>query len=265
MKLTSLVFVIVYLITFSVSVTSGQAILKPGSLVCKSYQDLIMAKEMVANDPQFASNALHRTGLCVLSSPYQEQYINLLDKKNYGHQIQFLNDPTRHWVLNESIISNSQMTPAKSEKIVIYPASGQSINELLADKSECKSNAFQQTGYSEDSQITNTTNTFVPPPIYSQESESLGTSIAGGAAAGAIGGAIAGEPGKGAAIGAVAGALFGGVERAQRQEEEAEWRRQYQSMQNYQMQEQNQNNLVSKKQSDFIFKACMENRGYSVK
>jgi len=60
----------------------------------------------------------------------------------------------------------------------------------------------------------------------------------------------------------VTGALFGGVERAQRQAKEAEWQRQYQSMQNYQMQEQN--NYRSKEQYDFVFKACLENRGYKI-
>ena len=93
-----------------------------------------MAKEMVANDPQFASNALHRTGLCELSSPYQETYVMLSEKKNHGYQIQFTNSTARYWVFNENIKSRNTV---KTERLIIFPASGQSANELLADKSAC--------------------------------------------------------------------------------------------------------------------------------
>jgi len=243
MRLILSVFVISGLLLFSLSGSTEQAILKPGSLVCNSYQDLIMAKEMVANDPQFASNALHRTGLCGLSDPYQEAYIILSERKNQGYQIQFLNSPTRYWVLNENIKSRNTV---ETKRLIIFPASGQSANELLADKSECKTIAMGKSG-----------------SIYN--SGGSGVNAVSGAATGAVVGAIAGDAGKGAAIGAVTGAIFGGVERAQRQEEEAEWQRQYQSMQNYQIQEQNNYRAQSKEQYDFVLKSCLENRGYSVK
>jgi len=35
-------------------------------------------------------------------------------------------------------------------------------------------------------------------------------------------------------------------------------------MQNYQMQEQNNYQARAKEQYDFVFKACLENRGYKV-
>jgi len=219
-----------------------------------------MAKEMVANDPQFASNALHRSGRCQLSNPYQETNIILSEKKNRGYQIQFTNSATRYWVLNENIKSGK---PAKTKRLIIFPASGQSANELLADKSECKAIAMEKSGFNENAYTNQPSAAFVPPPIYSYDDGS-GLNAASGAATGAVVGAIAGNAGKGAAIGAVTGALFGGVERAQRQEEEAEWQRQYQSMQNYQLQEQNNYIAQSKEQYDFVFKACLENRGYTV-
>jgi len=260
MRLILSVFVISGLLLFSLSGSTEQAILKPGSLVCNSYQDLIMAKEMVANDPQFASNALHRTGLCGLSDPYQEAYIILSERKNQGYQIQFLNSPTRYWVLNENIKSRNTV---ETKRLIIFPASGQSANELLADKSECKTIAMGKSGFNPDTYTKETSATIVPPPIYN--SGGSGVNAVSGAATGAVVGAIAGDAGKGAAIGAVTGAIFGGVERAQRQEEEAEWQRQYQSMQNYQIQEQNNYRAQSKEQYDFVLKSCLENRGYSVK
>ncbi len=220
-----------------------------------------MAKEMVANDPQFASNALHRTGLCELSNPYLETYIILSKRKNHGYQIQFTNSANKYWVLNENIKSRNTV---KTKRLIIFPASGQSANELLADKSDCKTIAIQQSGFNADAYTKETSATIVPPPIYSYDSGGSGVNAVSGAATGAVVGAIAGNAGKGAAIGAVTGALFGGVERAQRQAEEAEWQRQYQSMQNYQMQEQNNYQARSKEQHDFVFKACLENRGYTV-
>ncbi len=253
MRLILSVFIITGLLLFSLSGSSEQAILKPGSLVCNSYQDLIMAKEMVANDPQFASNALHRSGRCELSNPYQETNIILSEKKNHGYQIQFTNSATRYWVLNENIKSGK---PAKTERLIIFPASGQSANELLADKSECKAIAMEKSGFNENAYTKEASATIVPPPIYSYDDGS-GLNAASGAATGAVVGAIAGNAGKGAAIGAVTGALFGGVERAQRQEEEAEWQRQYQSMQNYQLQEQYNYAAQAKGQYDFVFKACL--------
>jgi len=91
---------------------------------------MIMAKEMVANDPQFSSNALHRSGRCELSNPYQETYITLSERTNHGYQIQFTNSATRYWVLNENIKSGRT---ARTERVIIFPAFGQSANELLAD------------------------------------------------------------------------------------------------------------------------------------
>jgi hypothetical protein len=261
MRLILSVFVITSLLLFSLSGSSEQAILKPGSLVCKSYQDLIMAKEMVANDPQFASNALHRSGRCQLSNPYQETNIILSEKKNQGYQIQFTNSATRYWVLNENIKSGK---PAKTARLIIFPASGQSANELLADKSECKAIAIEKSGFNENAYTNQPSAAIVPPPIYSYDDGGSGLNAVSGAATGAVVGAIAGDAGKGAAIGTVTGALFGGVERAQRQAEEAEWQRQYQSMQNYQLQEQHNYAAQAKGQYDFVLKACLENRGYSV-
>ena len=74
-----------------------------------------MTKEMVTNDPQFASNALHRTGRCELSNPYQETYITLSQKKNHGYQIQFTNSPARYWVFNENIKSGRTLEELKRD------------------------------------------------------------------------------------------------------------------------------------------------------
>ena len=146
-----------------------------------------------------------------------------------------------------------------SQDFYVYPSKGQTAEETNRDKFECHEWAKQQTGIDPHRVAT------AVQPKQVEQRGGLFRGAARGATLGVIGGAIGGDAGKGAAIGAVTGAIFGGVERAQRQEEEAEWQRQHQSMQNYQMQEQHNYAAQAKGQYDFVLKACLENRGYTVK
>jgi len=96
---------------------------------------------------------------------------------------------------------------AQAQDPIVYPAKGQSNEQVEKDKYECYGWAKQQTGF-DPMQVPTTTS--APPP---QQDE--GPGAVGGAARGGLGGlaigAIAGDAGKGAAIGAVAGGLFGGL------------------------------------------------------
>lgn len=107
-----------------------------------------------------------------------------------------------------------------AQDLVIYPAKGQSQEQLDKDKYECYSWAKQQTGFDPMQQPKATE----PPPQQQAPKGGVVRGGARGAAVGAVGGAIAGDTGKGAAIGAASGALVGGMRRRdqQRQQQQAE-------------------------------------------
>ncbi len=253
--------VFMLLVFLSAGLIAEQVILKPGSLYCKSYQDLILAREMLGNDPQFASNALQRSGVCKLSNAYQELQVILLEEKNVGYRIRSPHDINSFWVFRENLILQKE-----PERLIIYPASGQSANELLTDKAECQQWASEQTGFNMDySNNGSSSAQFVPPPIYSySDGREVARGAGVGAAHGAVGGAITGNAGAGATIGAAAGALFGGVSRAQRHEEEREWHRQHAAMKSYHLNEQNRNAARGKNNFNVALASCMEGRGYKV-
>ncbi|NOT12556.1 MAG: hypothetical protein HOP23_12100 [Methylococcaceae bacterium] len=90
-----------------------------------------------------------------------------------------------------------------AQGVMVYPAQGQSPDQLSKDRYECHTWAVQQSGFDPSSGA--------PAPQSSAPQGSVGReTLRGGfrgAAAGAAIGAIAGDAGKGAAIGATAGGL----------------------------------------------------------
>ena len=89
---------------------------------------------------------------------------------------------------------------AKSD-VIVYPAKGQSNEQLSKDRYECHMWAVQQSGFDPSNAQANQSS---PQP---QQKDQVLRGGARGAAAGAAIGAIAGNAGKGAAIGATAGGL----------------------------------------------------------
>ena len=142
---------------------------------------------------------------------------------------------------------------AQAQDPIVYPAKGQSNEQVEKDKYECYNWAKQQTGF-DPMQVPTTTS--APPP---QQSE--GPGAVGGAARGGLGGlaigAIAGDAGKGAAIGAVAGGLFGGLRHNDKSRSNDQQRQQWENQQanNY----ANQRNKYNR-----AYGACLEGRGYTV-
>ncbi|MGY6275519.1 hypothetical protein [Methylomonas sp. MgM2] len=120
---------------------------------------------------------------------------------------------------------------ANAEELMVYPANGQSADQMSKDRYECQSWAQQQAGSNQSSQSTT-------------EKGGILRGGARGAAAGAAIGAIAGDAGKGAAIGATGGALKRGFEKIDNQKSAAA---------------QGNENLRRAEA------ACLEGRGYSVK
>jgi hypothetical protein len=140
---------------------------------------------------------------------------------------------------------------AVAQGVAIYPAKGQSQQQMEKDKGECYSWAKGQTGFDPTQASAGSQ---APPP-----SQPVGGERIKGAARGAAVGAVAGEvanddAGKGAAAGAAAGAVVGGMKHRQNRREQADA-------------QQQQSAAVAQKQNEYnkAFGACMEGRGYTVK
>jgi hypothetical protein len=145
-------------------------------------------------------------------------------------------------------------SPATAQEPIVYPAKGQSPDQMDKDKYECYGWAKGQTGFDPMAPPTAT----APPPPQEQTSASTGKGLVGGAAAGALIGGIAdGNWGQGAAIGAAAGGLFGG----HRKRSVAQ-----QNQQNQQAWEQQQAQIYAQRRHEYnrAYTACLTGRGYTV-
>jgi hypothetical protein len=131
---------------------------------------------------------------------------------------------------------------------IIYPESGQSMDQQGRDEAECRNWATQQTGVYPNQ----------APPAYYGNSYQQGAPVLGGAARGAalgaVGGAIGGDTGKGAAIGAGVGATAGLLRRNQQRRQQAQV--------NDQAAAQYQADMGRYSQA---FAVCMQGRGYAVR
>jgi len=147
--------------------------------------------------------------------------------------------------------------PVGAQDPIVYPAEGQSEDQIEKDRYQCYSWAKDQTGF--DPMKTPTT-TSGPP---SKEKEVWGagkTGVAGGATGAIIGGATKGKKGavRGGLIGAAGGALIGGARSSSQRNREAQKRKEWERKE--------ANNYVrARNEYNRAFGACMEGRGYSVK
>ena len=146
--------------------------------------------------------------------------------------------------------------PVLAQENIVYPAEGQSAEQMEKDKFECYSWAKGQTGF-DPMEMPKATS---PPPQQQSRGSTAGGAVKGGllgAGAGAAIGAIAGDAGKGAAIGAASGGLLGGARR--RSQNQGDKRRQEQWEQ-----EQVANYQRNRDAYNRAYRACLEGRGYSV-
>ena len=142
-------------------------------------------------------------------------------------------------IVSIMIFSSSAFVQAEP---YVYPAKGQSPDQMEKDKYQCYGWGKQQTGYDP-----------MNPPVPSSSQAATG-SVVGGAAGGAVIGAIAGNAGKGAAIGAVAGGGTRGIRN-----------RNAQNQQQQQVQQQAAAIAQMRSEYDRAYSVCLEGRGYSVK
>jgi len=145
--------------------------------------------------------------------------------------------------------------PTLAEDLIVFPAKGQSQQQVEQDKFTCYSWAKQQTGF-DPMQAPKAT---APPPPQQAPQGGLFRGAARGAAVGAVAGEIANDDaGKGAAAGAAAGALMGGMRRRDQA------KRQQQAQQQWAQQQTAQ---YEQKRSTYNrgYAACLEAKGYTVK
>ncbi len=148
------------------------------------------------------------------------------------------------------IVSMIGLTQLAMADFMIFPAKGQSNEQLEQDKFSCYGWAKQQSGF--DPMKAPTTST----PAPSQEQKSGG--IARGALGGAALGAILGDSSKSAKRGAAAGGLIGGVRQSsantKTQQNTEQWK-----------QQEANNYANNRNQYNRAYTACLEGKGYTVK
>jgi hypothetical protein len=149
------------------------------------------------------------------------------------------------------------VSPVWAQDPIVYPAKGQSEDQMEKDKYQCYSWAKNQTGF--DPMKTPTTTS--APPAKEKEVWGAGkTGVAGGATGAIVGGAAKGKKGavRGGLIGAAGGALIGGVRSSNQRNREAQKRKDWER-------KETNNYVRARSEYNRAFGACMEGRGYSVK
>jgi hypothetical protein len=143
---------------------------------------------------------------------------------------------------------------AMAQEHMIYPAKGQSQDQMEKDKFECYNWGKQQSGFDPMAPPTATE----PPPQQQARKGGAGRGAARGAAVGYAGGKIvSGSGSTGAKAGAATGALVGGMRRRDQQ------RQQQQSQQQWEQQQAAQY-TQARDSYNRAYRACLEGRGYTV-
>ena len=144
--------------------------------------------------------------------------------------------------------------PALAKDPVVYPAQGQSQDQMEKDKFDCYGWAKKESGFDPMATAEATS----PPPPQQQPTANAGRGAVGGGLAGLAIGSLSGNAGRGAAIGAVTGAVVGGARRSKQEGQ------QQQANQQWAQQEAAQY-AANRDGYNRAFSACMSGKGYSVK
>lgn len=163
------------------------------------------------------------------------------------------------WALAFLVFALFLVSHLHAQELIVFPAKGQSSEQMEKDKFECYSWAKGQAGFDPMQMPTATS------PAPSRKKKSVGGSLlkgglAGGAGGGIIGGIARGKKGakKGAAIGALSGGAFGGMRSSKQNRKADKKRKQWEQEQASQyMQQRNTYNRAHS--------ACLEGKGYTVK
>ncbi len=154
------------------------------------------------------------------------------------------------------VLSSFSVNFALGQELIIYPAKGQTPEQMEKDKFDCYTWAKKETGFDP---------TQAQPPAQAPTAQPQGPKgervrgAARGAAVGAVVGQIANDDaGRGAAAGAAGGAMLGGMRARRLKREQA---------QAQQQQAQQQSAAYEQKRSTYnrAYSACLEGKGYTVK
>jgi len=141
-----------------------------------------------------------------------------------------------------------------TQELIVFPAKGQSDEQMDKDKYDCYNWAKKETGF--DPMLVPTAS--APPPKTKKTKASAGRGAVGGVLLGAGVGALTGNTKKGALIGAGGGAVVGGARKnaAKNEQEKAtqEWAN-----------EQTAEYSQKRSKYDRAYSACLEGKGYTVK
>lgn len=144
---------------------------------------------------------------------------------------------------------------ALAQDLIVFPARGQSQEQMEKDKYDCYAWAKQQTGFDPTQAQTVQAS---PPPSQGPSGQRV-RGAARGAAIGAVAGEIADDDaGKGAAAGAAAGVVAGGMRTRQQRSQQAQQQQQ-------ETQQQQATYDEARNAYDRAFCACIEGKGYTVK
>jgi hypothetical protein len=149
-------------------------------------------------------------------------------------------------------------SPVAAQEQIIYPAQGQSPEQLEQDRFQCYTWARDSSGF--DPMAPPVTQTAPPQPGAKQGGTLEGAGV-GALAGGAIGGIATGSRrglGRGLAAGAVTGGILGTVRRDQQLSQEQQARQQWE-------QQETSRYVQARDTYNRAFAACMEGRGYTVR
>lgn len=163
------------------------------------------------------------------------------------------------WAFTVLILALFLVSHVQAQEIIVYPAKGQSNEQMEKDKFECYSWAKEQTGF-DPMQIPTASS---PPPAKGDKSVAggaVGGGVAGGLGGAVIGGVFGGRKGakRGAAVGGISGGAIGGMRSSNQNSQADQKRKQWEQQQaNEYMQKRNYYNRA--------YAACLEGKGYTVK
>lgn len=157
-------------------------------------------------------------------------------------------------------------TPAMaSDRIFIYPAQGQSDQQLSEDRYHCHQWAVGATGF-DPITVKDSKPEYVRVPIPDNPKQgAAGKGMLGGAIAGAAIGEIdANNPARGAAIGAIVGGLLGSIVEHDGEKQSRQQAEQQAEQQAKEMYQDRRELAIGRANYRRAIGACLEGRGYKV-
>ena len=163
------------------------------------------------------------------------------------------------WAFAVLVFAVFLVSHVQAQELIVYPAKGQSNEQMEKDKFECYSWAKGQTGF-DPMQMPTASSPAPPKGDKSVAGGVVGGGVLGGVGGAVIGGIAGGSKGarKGAAIGGLSGGAIGGMRSSSQNRQAEQKRKQWEQQQvNQYMQQRNSYNRANA--------ACLEGKGYTVK